>query len=69
MEEICSERDCTKPARMAMQTLCPTRDNVYLKVWTDERADGVPAKAPRYCKAHGVAATTALLEVLVDGDA
>jgi len=66
--ESCSSPDCDRPARMAIRTTRPQRDNVVVTVWTDSHADKVPAKAPRYCREHGADMLADFVRVLVDGD-
>lgn len=68
--EPCYREGCTKAARMAVRTRRPTRENVYITVWTDERAKGVPQPklADRFCKEHGLDLLEQLLAVLVDMD-
>lgn len=66
--KLCSRNDCHRPARMALTVVRPTADNVYIKVWTDERPAAVPKKADLYCKAHGEAVVQSLIETLVNHD-
>lgn len=64
----CSARGCTKDARMAILTSRPTRDDLYSKVFYDDRDPMVPKKAQRYCKKCGIETITELSNTLVHSD-
>jgi hypothetical protein len=65
---LCAHGDCTNEARMAILTARPTRDNLYSKVWYDDRDSKIPKKAERLCKKHGIATIAELANVLVSDD-
>ena len=65
-EEKCHASGCDKPARMAIITNRPTREDLYSKVFYDNRDPKVPKKALHYCKKHGVATIAELAAVLTD---
>lgn len=60
----CQHSGCDKPARVAIKTTRPTRENLNTKVWWDERV--APKSAQFFCKQDGVAALTSLANTLID---
>jgi hypothetical protein len=65
---LCAHGDCTNEARMAIMTSRPSRDNLYSKVWYDDRDEKIPKKAEKLCKEHGIQTLTELSKVLVSDD-
>lgn len=65
----CHTEKCQRPARMAVRTRRPQRDNVIVTVWTDDRAAAVPNQAEKYCREHGMQLLSSLMTTLVDSDA
>lgn len=70
MDEVkkvpCGTSGCKRPARMAISTSRPSRENVWSRVWYDDRT--APASASRYCRTHGIEVLTQLAQALVDED-
>lgn len=63
----CHDLHCVKPARMALRVTRPTRENVMLTMWSDERsAPRTTRNVTLYCKEHGIETVNTLLGVLVD---
>lgn len=71
-EETCSwgsaglVEPCPRPARAAIRTTRPTRADVRVTVYTDNRV--APKTASRYCHQHAQWLLRDLLGALVDGD-
>lgn len=63
----CTHPGCTKPARMAVRTTRPTREDLRSMIHFDDRA--APKTAQRYCKQHGTAVIAELIKALVSEDA
>lgn len=64
----CATRDCTREARGAIRTTRPQRENVYTRVWWDDRAKAVPKSAERLCKQHMLQTLAQIGDVLLDLD-
>lgn len=62
----CSEPRCDRDARMAVGTARPSREDLRVTAYADDRT--APKTATRYCKEHGIATTRELLIVVVDAD-
>lgn len=65
-EATCTDKDCERPARCAIRTTRPTRGDIRVTLYADDRT--APKTSPRYCHEHGVALVTGLARTLVDGD-
>jgi hypothetical protein len=65
---VCQHRDCTREARAAVKTARPTRENVWTRVWWDDRVEPVPRSAERLCKQHLTETLVGLANVLTDND-
>lgn len=61
---ICTARECDQPARCAIKIARPTRGNMYLTIYYDERT--APKTAKPYCKKHGVETVTDVSKTLID---
>lgn len=59
-------KPCQRPARMAVRTTRPSRDDVRIAVFADDRV--APMSAMRYCKACGLAVLAELATIVVDSD-
>lgn len=63
----CDDRQCERPARMAIKTARPTRAKMTSTIHWDDRT--APEKGyMRYCKEHGKALLASLADVLIDID-
>lgn len=62
----CGDSRCSKPARCAIRTTRPTRADMRVTIYADDRV--APKSATPYCHEHGVHLAKELTEVLVDGD-
>lgn len=67
-QETCKNQGCERPARMAIRTRRPQRDNVIVTVWTDDRAAAVPLTADKHCYQHGLELLQGLYRTLVNVD-
>jgi hypothetical protein len=65
--ETCSTKGCDREARCAVRTTRPTRADVRVTLYTDNRV--APKTACRHCQEHGLELLVGLAKVLVDGDA
>jgi len=66
MPAPCGEKDCKRPARAAFRITRPTRADVRVTVYTDDRS--APKTASRACKECMLKLAGQLLTVLIDGD-
>lgn len=65
--EQCSDRECTRPARMAVRTTkAPSTGDIHTTLYYD--AADAPKRALRYCRGHGAALAAALVNTLSDAD-
>ncbi len=62
----CSDKECERPARCAIRTTRPSRADIRVTLYADDRT--APKTALRYCHEHGVSTITALTRTVVDGD-
>jgi hypothetical protein len=62
---VCAIDECERPARMAISTTRPKRDDLRSTVFYDDRV--APKKATRYCRTHGLEVIVGTLEI-VDRD-
>lgn len=64
--EICITKDCGKPARCAIRTTRPSRPDIRVTIYTDNRH--APKSASRYCQGCAIPLASGLVQALVDGD-
>jgi hypothetical protein len=64
--EQCTERGCTKQARVAIATARTKRDDLKSTIHYDNRT--APKKAARYCREHGASLAAELIRMVADGD-
>lgn len=62
----CSHGDCERESRMAVRTTRPTREDLRVTVYVDDRV--APKTAQRYCKECGLKTVRDVLNVVVDAD-
>lgn len=62
----CFDPRCEREARMAVRTTRPSREDLRVTSYADDRS--APKAATRYCKEHGMATVRELLTVVVDSD-
>lgn len=62
----CGTPDCPRPPRAAVRTTRPSRADVRVTLYTDDRA--APATASRYCHQCVRALVGSLVDTLVDLD-
>lgn len=62
----CFYEGCGRPTRAAIRTTRPSRADMRVTLYTDDRT--APGTATGYCREHVLAMLHDLAEVLVDGD-
>lgn len=62
----CSHSGCERQARMAVRTTRPSREDLRVTIYCDDRS--APKTAQRYCKRCGQATVRDVLNVVVDSD-
>lgn len=64
--EPCSVEDCQRDARCGIRTTRPSRADVRVTLYTDNRV--APKTAQRYCHRHGLQVLADLVAALIDRD-
>lgn len=62
----CTATGCDRPARLAVRTTRPSRDDLRTTIYYDDRT--APRTAQRYCRQHGGETLAALVITLTDAD-
>jgi len=64
--EQCSDSKCQKPARAAVKVTRPSRGDVRIAIYTDDRY--APKTATRTCNEHTIDSVKSLMLILIDID-
>lgn len=64
--DLCHTSGCNRPARMAFRITRPTRADLRVLVYADDRV--APKTATRMCREHGIADVAGILQAVVHTD-